>query len=88
MKILLILIACILAAAVLGLIVGLRILSAAMITAISSWKLPEDPQPTNIIPINREKTHCNYPECYCPLDAPYDPDDTWCAIGLPKEQRS
>lgn len=41
MKILLILIGCILAAIVLGLIVGLRILAAAIVEAISYWKLPE-----------------------------------------------
>lgn len=77
-----------------GIAYGLRILAGVMATAISGWKLPPaEPAPqakreSNVIPINQEKTHCNYPECYCPLDAPYDPDRTWCAIGLPKDPRS
>lgn len=27
-------------------------------------------------------THCTYPDCNCPFDAPADPN--WCARGLPK----
>lgn len=29
-------------------------------------------------------THCTYPNCNCPFDAPADPN--WCARGLPKAE--
>lgn len=29
-------------------------------------------------------THCTYPICNCPFDAPTDPN--WCARGLPKAE--
>lgn len=32
-------------------------------------------------PSGMRKTHCNYPHCNCPFDAPADPN--WCARGLP-----
>lgn len=28
---------------------------------------------------------CTYPLCWCPFDAPADPD--WCALGLPHERK-
>ena len=31
-------------------------------------------------------THCTYPMCNCPFDAPADPN--WCARGLPKAEAS
>ena len=31
-------------------------------------------------------THCTYPNCNCPFDAPADPN--WCARGLPKAEAS
>lgn len=87
MKILLILIGCILAAVAAGFVISAYIIAQRLANGLNYWKLPANSE-SNVVPIRKEKTHCNYPECYCPLDAPYDPDGTWCAIGLPKEPRS
>lgn len=37
--------------------------------------------PVATTPGSAPKTHCNYPYCNCPFDAPADPN--WCARGLP-----
>jgi len=72
-------------AVLLGLIVGLRILAAAIVEAVSYWKLPES---DNVVPFSREKQHCDYPKCRCPIDPPVPCPTDWCARSLPKEHRS
>lgn len=85
MKTTLILVACILAATAAAVAISAYIVARRITNAAKYWKLPEL---DNVVPITRAKHHCDYPQCHCPLDAPYDPDGTWCAIGLPKGPRS
>jgi len=42
---------------------------------------PAAPQLNNGLDAGNDE-RCRYPECNCPLDAPTDPDKTWCARGL------
>lgn len=85
MKILAILIGCILAATTAAIAIGMYVLSKRIATALSFWKLPE---PDNVVPFSREKRHCDYPQCRCPIDPPLPCPTDWCARSLPKERQS
>ncbi len=96
MKTTLILVACILAATAAAVAISAYIVARRIATGLCHWQLPE---PDNVVSIHtgnaitqktsaQAKQRCDYPKCRCPLDAPYDPDGTWCAIGLPKGPRS
>ena len=84
MKIILILTACILAATAAAVAIGIYTLARRIATGLSHWTPPE---PDNVVPFSREKRHCDYPQCRCPIDPPVPCPTDWCAIGLPKGPR-
>lgn len=85
MKITLILVACILAATAAAVAISAYIVARRITNAAKYWKLPE---PDNVVPFSREKRHCDYPQCRCPIDPPVPCPTDWCARSLPKEHRS